>query len=241
MKKKLSIIIPFLNEEKTIKQILQKIVNLKNLNLEKEIILVNDGSSDNSKNIINEFISKEYENTSFIYIENETNKGKGYSLKEGFKKSTGDYLIVQDADLEYNPEDYSKIIKKLEQENLDFVYGSRTRGYFENGFRYSYLSFLFGGLVISFLSSLATLKIITDEPTCYKLFKSSLKDLLIVPTENGFEWEPAITVFLIKKGFKYSEVPISYFPRKSSEGKKIKWIDGVKAIQTIIKRRIKKD
>lgn len=239
--KKLSIIIPFLNEEKTINQILQKIVNLKNLNLEKEIILVNDWSIDNSANIIKEFISKGYENTSFIYIENKVNSWKWYSLKEWFKKSTWDYLIVQDADLEYNPEDYSKIIENLEQKNSDFVYWSRTRWYFINWFRYSYLSFLFWWLVISILSSIVSFRLITDEPTCYKAFKSNLKDLLIIPTENWFEWEPAITIFLLKKWFKYSEVPISYFPRKSSEWKKIKWIDWVKAIKTIIKRRFKKD
>lgn len=239
--KKLSIIIPFLNEEKTIAQILHKIVNLGNLNIEKEIILINDWSNDNSETIINDFISKNYENTSFIYVKNETNKWKWYSLKEWFKKATWDYFIIQDADLEYNPNDYVKIIKKLEKQDLDFVYWSRTRWYFENWFRYSYLSFLFWWLVISLLSSLAAFRLITDEPTCYKLFKSNLKDLLIMPSENWFEWEPAITILLIKKWFKYWEVGISYFPRKSTEWKKIKWIDWMKAIQTIIKRRLKKD
>lgn len=234
----LSIIIPFLNEEKTIWIILDKVIKL-DLEYKKEIILVNDWSNDKSEEIIKTFLIKHLKNIDLIYIKNDKNYWKWYSLKEWFKKATWDYYIIQDADLEYNPNDYIKLINKLENEKLDIVYWSRTRWYIKNWFKYSYLSFLLWGLLVSFLTSLATFKIITDEPTCYKLFRWNLKKLLIYPEENWFEWEPAITVYLIKRWYKYWELAISYFPRKSIDWKKIKWIDWVKAIKTIIKWRFK--
>jgi hypothetical protein len=176
---------------------------------------------------------------STIYIKNETNKWKWFSLKEWFKKASWDYFIIQDADLEYDPNDYKRLIEKLENENLDFVYGSRTIWYFKSWFHYSYLSFFFWWLLVSVFASIFAFKIITDEPTCYKLFKSNLKEYLIFPNENWFEWEPAITILLSKKQFKYWEIWIKYFPRKTIEWKKIKWTDWIKAITTIIKRRFK--
>lgn len=236
--KKLSIIIPFLNEEKTIWIIIEKIINL-NSTFEKEIILVNDWSIDKSENIINNFLIKESDYVKIIYLKNDKNYWKWYSLKKWIKKATWDYIIIQDADLEYDPNDYFRLITKLEKNNLDLVYGSRNRWFFENWFKYSYISFLLWWIILSFLTSIFTFRIVTDEPTCYKLFRRKLKDLLILPTENWFEWEPAITVLLLKKWYKYWEVPIKYFPRKKNEWKKIKWIDWFKAIITIIKRRFK--
>lgn len=237
--KKLSIIIPFLNEEKTLEKIIEKILSLNNIDLKKEIIFVNDWSTDKSEEVIKKYLEKSIKNTEFFYIKNEKNMWKWFSLKEWFKKAEWDYFIIQDADLEYDPEDYKKLIKKLEHENLDFVYWSRTRWYFENWFHYSYISFLVWWLIVSLLTSIFTFKIVTDEPTCYKLFTKKLKSFLILPEENWFEWEPAVTVLLLKKWFKYSELWIKYSPRKATEWKKIKWIDWLKAILTIIKWRFK--
>jgi len=238
--KKLSIIIPFLNEQNTVWKVLEYIINLKDLNLNKEIILVNDWSTDKSEDVINNFLFKKFENINVFYIKNDKNYWKWYSLKEWFKKASWDYFIVQDADLEYDPNDYVKLIKKMEDKNLDFVYGSRNRWFLENWFKYSYISFLLWWILVSALTSLFAFKIITDEPTCYKLFRRKLKNDLIKPEENWFEWEPAITMYLLKKWYKYSEVPIKYFPRKTTEWKKIKWIDWIKAIKTIIKWNFKK-
>lgn len=238
--KTLSIIIPFLNEAKTLSQVLEKIIHISNFNLKKEIILINDWSTDNSEKIIAKYLDQNIENTSFISIKNDINRWKWFSLKEWLKQASWDYFIIQDGDLEYDPNDYIRLIDKLEHENLDFVYWSRNRWFYENWFTYSYISFLLWWLLISILTSLFSFKMVTDEPTCYKLFTHKLKKYLLIPTENGFEWEPAITILLLKNKCNYWEIWIKYFPRKSSEWKKIKWIDWLKAIITIIKRRFNK-
>jgi hypothetical protein len=183
------------------------------------------------------YLDKNIENTNFIYIKNETNKWKGFSLKEWFKRANWDFFIIQDADLEYDPNDYKKLIKKSEDENLDFVYGSRTRWHLKSWFKYSYLTFFFWWLLVSIWCSIFTLKCITDEPTCYKIFRKNSKEFLIFPKENWFEYEPAITVYLLKKWFSYWETDIKYFPRKKQDWKKIKWTDWIKALWIIIKRR----
>lgn len=236
--KKLSIIIPFLNEEKTIWTILEKIINI-DLNFKKEIILINDWSNDKSEQIINNFLNLNKENINVIYLKNEKNEWKWYSLKKWFQNATWDYFIVQDADLEYDPNDYKRLLEKVESENLDFVYGSRTRWYLENGFKYSYITFLIWGLIVSILTSIVCLKLVTDEPTCYKIFSSKLKGFLLTPNESWFEWEPSVTVLLLRKWFNYWEVWIKYFPRKAIDWKKIKWKDWFKAIFSIIKWRLK--
>lgn len=236
--KKLSTIIPFLNEEKTLEKIFEKIIATNIEWIEKEIIFINDGSTDTSQQIIQNIISQN-PNLWIIFYENEKNFWKWYSVKKWIEYSTWDYIIIQDADMEYSPDDWESIINKSIDENLDFVYGSRTRWYIRNWFKYSYISFLLWWLLVSAVSSLFAWRIITDEPTCYKFFKKKLKQDLLIPSENGFEWEPAITMFLLKKWYSYWEVPIHYFPRKSTEWKKIKWIDGIKALKTIIKRKMK--
>jgi len=237
--KTFSIVIPFLNEEKTLNKILEKILNITDFNYKKEIILVNDWSTDKGEEIVLKYLDKNIENCTFHYIKNSNNKWKWFSLKEWFKKATWDYIIIQDWDLEYDPNDYKKLITKLENENLDFVYWSRNRWFIENWFKYSYLTFLFWWIIVSFFTSIFALKIVTDEPTCYKLFRNHLKEYLILPIENWFEWESAITILLLKKWFKYGESWIKYFPRKMTEWKKIKWTDWVKAIKTIVMRRFK--
>lgn len=237
--KKLSIIIPFLNEEKTIKLLLDRVlsVDLTLLGFKKEIVLVNDGSTDNSENIILDYIKINSNNTEFKYIEYWKNYWKWYACKEGFKVATWDYYIIQDADLEYNPADYVKLLSKIEIKNYDFLYWSRILWLEEFKNTYSTKTFLLWWLLVSVITSILTFTKLTDEPTCYKLFNANLRDILIYPKENWFEWEPAITILLLKKWYKYWEEPINYSARKFDEWKKINWKDWIKAIITLFKRR----
>jgi len=241
--KKLSIIIPIYNEEKTIIQCLNEVINvcedkLRNiLDIDYEIIISNDWSTDKSIMYIENFFKNK--NTNFLIINNGINKWKWYAVKQWIKKSEGDFIIIQDADLEYDPNDYINLIEKLLNENLDFVYGSRIRWLFKYKNSYSTLSFLIWWILVSFIASILSFKVITDEPTCYKLFTKKLKKYLIHLEENGFEWEPAITMLLLRNKFKYDEYPIHYRARKPEEGKKIKRKDWIKAIFTLFKWRFK--
>lgn len=237
--KKLSIIIPFLNEQGTLGELLDKVVSVPLHGYIKEIIIVNDGSTDNSDSIIQSFI-KNHKSLEIHYLLNEKNRWKGFSIKRGFEKATGDYMIIQDADLEYDPADYQKLLDYAQKKDLDVTYGSRTLWYFSYGFNYSTIWFLFWWLVVSALTSLLALHIVTDEPTCYKLFSKRVQKYLGVPEENGFEREPAITVLLLRKWFRYGEKPIKYYPRKIIHGKKIKLKDGFIALKTLWKWRWKK-
>jgi len=232
--KKVSIIIPAYNEEKTIEKILEKVLNVK-LPLEKEIIIVNDGSTDKTGEIVEKFIKKHpNENIKLI---NKKNGGKGSALKLGIKHSTGDIIIIQDADLEYDPNDYPKLIEPILKGKAKVVYGSRLRK-MKN--RFSHLSFLIGGLTITLFTNLLYLTFLTDEPTCYKVFHKELKDILINAEGDKFDWEPEVTAKILRRGYKIYEVPISYYPRTLKEGKKIRWKDGVDAILTLLKWRFKK-
>ena len=141
--------------------------------------------------------------------------------------------MIQDADLEYDPTDIFQMLQKMEHKGRDVCYGSRTRGYKKYGTHYSTFTFLLGGLVVSFLTSLLTWKRVTDEPTCYKMYHKTCRSLLLLPKENDFAREPAATVLVLKHGFKYGEIPIHYYPRKHAQGKKIKLIDGWLAIKTL--------
>ena len=237
--KLLSIIIPFLNEERTITATLDRIihVDLEKIWYQKEILLVNDWSTDNSEAVILPYTKKNHKHCEIRYIKNPKNIGKWWSVKNGIKHANGDVYIIQDADSEYEPNDYLSILHKMDKENLDIVYWSRILWLFKLKNTYSKVTFLFGGLLVSFLTSLLSFNLVTDEPTCYKTFKKKLRDDLLLPTENWFEWEPAITMLLLKKGYSYWEVPIHYKARNVAEGKKIKWQDWVKALKTLLKWR----
>ncbi len=232
--KKLSIVIPFLNEENTITEMLNSVisVDLSHLWYEKEIILVNDWSTDKSEEKIKPFL-----NENVRYLKNDKNMWKGYSIKRWFSESNWDLMIIQDADQEYDPNDYKPLIELIEKEWLDFVYWSRITWMKKYENSYSTASFLLWWLLVSFITTILTFKKVTDEPTCYKLYRKNLTQLLISPKENWFEWEPAATMLLLRKWFKYWEYPIHYHARKVTEGKKIKWKDWVKAIWTLIKWR----
>tara|TARA_Y100000389_G_C17388872_1_gene478675 strand:- start:182 stop:871 length:690 start_codon:yes stop_codon:yes gene_type:complete len=222
---KLSIIIPCYNEQKTISFILDKVRNLKDY--DKEIIVVDDCSTDGTKEIL-----KKLENSIEIKIlYNDKNRGKGYCIKKGIDSSTGSVLIIQDADLEYDPNDIPKLINPIKNGNADVVYGSRFAGSEEKRVLFYWHSL--GNKFLTTLSNMFTNLNLTDMECCYKAFKSKIiKDINL--KENRFGFEPEITAKISKKDIQIYEVGIKYFGRKYSEGKKITWVDGFRAIYCII-------
>lgn len=225
--KKLSIIIPSYNEEATVKELLDKVLAVK-IPLKKELIVVDD-SKDGTRKIL-----KRYEKAKKIkLILNDRPRGKGYAVKKGLEKVTGDIVIIQDADLEYDPEDYKKILKPFFN-GAQVVYGSRR---LMKNKQFAKFSFLLGGVGLTLITNwiYPNLKI-TDEPTCYKTFTTDLLRSLNIQG-NGFEWEPEVTAKIARRRIKIHEVPIHYYPRGIEEGKKIKWSDGVKAVKTLLKYR----
>ena len=229
--RKLSIIIPCYNERDTLPLILEKVKNVKLINnLEREIILVDDFSNDGTREYI-----KRLKDKNMLKVFHIKNQGKGAAVKSGIEKASGEIIIIQDADLEYNPEDYNLPIKPIILEKAKVVYGSRT---LKRDNKYSYLSFLMGGKLVTLVTNLLYFSRITDEPTCYKTFSSEvIKNINI--EGNRFEWEPEVTAKILKKKIKIYEVPISYSPRSREEGKKINWRDGIQAIWTLLKYRFK--
>ncbi len=223
---KISIIIPCYNEVNTIEKIIFKILEIKDLNF--EIILVDDYSTDGTRNLINEKIKEKINKVIF----NDKNYGKGFSIREGIKASSGDIILIQDADLEYTPKDYKKLIKPIIDGNADVVYGSRFIGSSEK--RVLYFWHTVGNKILTILSNIFTNLNLTDMEVCYKVFKSDIiKNIKL--EENRFGFEPEITAKISKKNLRIFEVGISYFGRKYVEGKKITWRDGFSAIRCILK------
>lgn len=229
--KKLSIIIPVFNEESTIFEVLKIVQELTLINeVEKEIVVVNDCSTDGSKSEIERF-QREYSN--LVFVDQLLNEGKGGAIHNGVRYATGDYVIIQDADLELNPEEINRLIEPVIKGNADVVYGSR----FLKSSKIEGQGYL-SKLANSFLTTLSNLVFrieITDMETCYKLIPTSVFKTLILQ-EKRFGFEPEVTAKLAKiRGLKWKEVPISYFPRNTVQGKKIGWKDGVRAAHCIIK------
>lgn len=232
---KLSIIIPVYNEEKTIELLLKKVFDAKIPDIEKEIIVVDDGSTDATVSAINNLAIN-----NFIFIKHKGNQGKGTAVRTGIKKATGDYIIIQDADLEYNPNDIAKLIKPIKQGKAQIVYGTRLKRLpnFSRDERLNILKLHYvGNKFLSLVTSMLYFSWITDMETCYKLFpKIAMKDMVL--HARGFEFEPEITAKLLKKGYKIYDVPISTNPRGYTEGKKLDTVrDGMKAIWALVKYR----
>lgn len=223
----LSVVIPVFNEKNTLLEIIKKIDELPE-SLNRELILVDDGSTDGSREILKELENRP--NTKIIF--KEKNTGKGDSLKIGFKNSKGDYVIVQDADLEYDPNDYLKLLEEIKGKKNTVIYGSRFIGNFKDMSPLHY----YGNKFLTFITNLLFGVWLTDMETCYKLFPGNFIRTLELKA-NRFDFEPEITAKIIRNKYKILEVPINYYGRTHFEGKKITWKDGFNAIWSLIKYR----
>lgn len=226
---KISIVIPVYNEESTIHAVIDKVKSVP-LQYEKEIIIVDDCSTDKTKEILQDVIQTNGSALKVIY--HNKNKGKGAALKTGFASAGGDIIIIQDADLEYDPVEYPKLIKPILDGKADVVYGSRFSG--EGPHRILYFWHYVGNKFLTILSNMFTNLNLSDMETCYKVFRREVLSKIDIK-EKGFGFEPEITAKIAKTGCRVYEVGISYYGRTYTEGKKIKWTDGIKAFWCIIK------
>src|ERR1035437_777351 len=232
---KLSIIIPVYNEEKTIIEILERVKKEEIPGVEKEIIVVDDGSTDATRQKL-----KNIKDNNFKIFFHEKTGGKGSAVRTGIESATGEYIIIQDADLEYHPKFIKDLIKPILEKKADVVYGTRLnrmphlKG--EEG-KHLFILHYFGNRFLSLITSVLYGQWITDMETCYKLFpKKALNGIKL--NARGFELEPEITAKLLKKGYKIKEVSISVVPRGYDEGKKLNTVnDGVKALWSLVKYR----
>lgn len=229
----LSIVIPAYNEAKTIHLILNKVKEVQlPLSIEKEIIIVNDFSTDNTEDAIIKY-KVSNSDLNIQYYKHEINKGKGAALHTGIREAKGDYIIIQDADLEYDPEEYNILLKPILNGNADVVYGSRFIG--GKPHRILFFWHSIGNKVLTTLSNMFTNLNLTDMETCYKLFRADvIKGISL--KENRFGFEPEVTAKISRiKDIRIYEVGISYYGRTYEEGKKIGWKDGFRAIYCILK------
>ena len=223
-----SIVIPVYNEEKTLNDVLLAVEKADFAGLKKEIVLVDDGSTDGTKTILKTFKNRHK------VIFKEKNEGKGSAVRAGIENATGDIIVVQDADLEYDPADYTKLLEIILADKADVVYGTRfcARNETKDFLLHHYL----GNKLITLAANVLYNSRLTDVETCYKAFKAScMKDIKL--KENSFAFDPEITGKLLKRKFRFAEAPVSYKGRGFKEGKKISWKDGFAALKALLKYR----
>lgn len=232
--RKLTIIIPCYNERRTITELLEKVLKADSCRLKKEIIIVDDGSRDGTRKILKKYKIRK----NFKIIFQKKNMGKGAALRTGFLKSTGDVVLVQDADLEYDPSEYPLLLEPIISNRADVVYGSRFMGGRPHRVVYYWHSVM-NNLLTTFSNMMTNINL-TDMETCYKVVRGDIIRRLATDLQsNRFGFEPEITARLSKvKGIRFYEVGVSYYGRTYNEGKHINWIDGLKAIWEIIKYNV---
>jgi len=230
---KLSVIVPAYNEEKTIWRVLDKLKSIELIGgFEREIVVVNDCSSDNTEGMVKQFIA-ENPLLEITYFRHEYNQGKGAALHTGFRKASGDYIIVQDADLEYDPQEFNILLRPVIEGYADVVYGSRFMG--GTPHRILFFWHTIGNKFLTFLSNMFCNLNLTDMETCYKLFRADIiKNMVLEEKRFGFEPEVTAKVSKIPK-IRIYEVGVSYYGRTYEEGKKINWKDGFRAIYCILR------
>lgn len=233
---KVTILMPVFNEANTLKAILQKVEEANFCGLKKEIILIDDYSTDETREILDELEGKRKgrQENKYKILHHKKNMGKGAALRTGLEHVTGDIVVIQDADLEYDPADYEPLVKLILDGKADAVYGSRFLGGKLSG---SFmLTHWLGNKFLTLMTNILYNTTLTDMETCYKAFRTEfIKGLKI--ESDGFDFEPEITAKILKKGARLYELPISYYGREHSEGKKITWKDGFDAIRALVKFR----
>jgi glycosyltransferase involved in cell wall biosynthesis len=242
---KLSIIIPVYNEAATLREILRRVRAVRvvvpvgfdfngeggeRVTLEKEIVVVDDGSTDGSREILQEEAAR----SDLRVFYHQSNQGKGAAVRTAFQQASGDFFVIQDADLEYDPREYRALLQPILEGRADVVYGSRFRG---GPTKTMFFSHMLGNRLLTLLTNILYDTILSDMETCYKCFRAEvIRDIPL--RAQGFEFEPEVTAKVLKRGHRIYEVPISYTGREFHEGKKINpWRDGLKAMWTLVKYR----